>query len=81
MEMPTTSLLSSEKHSYALSIPSGNALGRQAFLNSSYAPGLMRRVVIQTTSCSGSTADRSEPLAGVRRTSRELRSTGKGERA
>ena len=37
--MPTTSLLSAEKHSYALSIPSGNALGRQAFRNSSYVPG------------------------------------------
>ena len=53
--MPTTSLLSSEKHSYALSIPTGKALGRHAFLNSSYVPGLIRRVVIQTTSWSAST--------------------------
>ena len=50
MEMPTTSSVSSEKHSYALSIPSGKALGRQAFRNSSYVPGRILRVVIQTTS-------------------------------
>ena len=30
-EIPTTSLRSSEKHSYARSIPSGNSLGRHAF--------------------------------------------------
>jgi hypothetical protein len=47
--MPTTSLRSSEKHSYAPTIPSGKFFGRQALRNSSYEPGLMVRVVIHTT--------------------------------
>ena len=49
MEMPTTSLRSSEKHSYARTIPSGKTLGRQALRNSSYEPGAIVRVVIQIT--------------------------------